>query len=49
MRDGADDQDHDDVPNLMELSRMAAAFPRRADGACGKDTGVANPLPSTAA
>jgi hypothetical protein len=23
--DGADDQDHDDVPNLMELSRMAAS------------------------
>ena len=21
MRDGADDQDHDDVPNVMELSR----------------------------
>jgi hypothetical protein len=25
VRDGADDQDHDDVPNLMELSRMAAS------------------------
>jgi hypothetical protein len=25
IRDGADDQDHDDVPNLMELSRMAAS------------------------
>jgi IPT/TIG domain len=24
VRDGADDQDHDDVPNLMEMSRMAA-------------------------
>ncbi len=23
VRDGADDQDHDDLPNLMELSRMA--------------------------
>jgi hypothetical protein len=25
IRDGADDQDHDDVPNLMELSRMDAS------------------------
>lgn len=25
VRDGADDQDHDDVPNMMELSRMAAS------------------------
>ncbi len=25
VRDGADDQDHDDVPNLMELSRSSAA------------------------
>ena len=25
VRDGADDQDHDDVPNLMELSRKAAS------------------------
>jgi hypothetical protein len=25
VRDGADDQDHDDVPNLMELSRMNAS------------------------
>jgi hypothetical protein len=25
VRDGADDQDHDDVPNVMELSRMAAS------------------------
>jgi hypothetical protein len=25
VRDGADDQDHDDVPNLMELSRIAAS------------------------
>jgi hypothetical protein len=24
VRDGADDQDHDDVPNVMELSRLAA-------------------------
>jgi hypothetical protein len=25
VRDGADDQDHDDVPNLMEVSRQAAS------------------------
>jgi hypothetical protein len=25
VRDGADDQDHDDVPNIMELSRIAAS------------------------
>jgi hypothetical protein len=25
IRDGADDQDHDDIPNLMELSRVAAS------------------------
>jgi hypothetical protein len=25
VRDGADDQDHDDVPNVMELSRLAAS------------------------
>lgn len=25
VRDGADDQDHDDIPNLMELSRLAAS------------------------
>lgn len=25
VRDGADDEDHDDVPNIMELSRVAAS------------------------
>ena len=25
VRDGADDQDHDDIPNIMELSRNAAS------------------------
>lgn len=25
VRDGADDQDHDDIPNIMELSRFAAS------------------------
>ena len=28
VRDGADDQDHDDIPNVMELSRNAAERPR---------------------
>jgi hypothetical protein len=36
VRDGADDQDHDDVPNLMECSRALAAElgkdPRPSDG-----------------
>jgi hypothetical protein len=27
VRDGADDQDHDDLPNVMELSRIAASNP----------------------
>jgi hypothetical protein len=36
IRDGADDQDHDDVPNLMECNRLLAAGttvedPRKAD------------------
>jgi hypothetical protein len=26
VRDGADDQDHDDIPNIMELSRVAASI-----------------------
>ena len=30
--DGADDQDHDDIPNMMELSRYAASRPRRREG-----------------
>jgi hypothetical protein len=25
IRDGADDQDHDDIPNIMELSRISAS------------------------
>ncbi len=40
VRDGADDQDHDDVPNLMELRRSVAAseYNQAActdEGACG--------------
>jgi hypothetical protein len=37
VRDGADDQDHDDVPNIMELSRM------RASGFDDTDDGVIRP------
>src|ERR671914_542249 len=41
VRDGADDQDHDDLPNLMEMSRLDAATPVRGlDGACGDDDGL---------
>ena len=29
IRDGADDQDHDDVPNVMECSRILACGPGR--------------------
>jgi hypothetical protein len=32
VRDGADDQDHDDLPNLMELSRMDASGINDTDG-----------------
>jgi IPT/TIG domain len=46
VRDGADDQDHDDLPNLMELSREAAATPDRfRTGVCGKDVGEVLPTP----
>jgi hypothetical protein len=31
VRDGADDQDHDDFPNVMELSRVAASDPPQDD------------------
>jgi hypothetical protein len=43
--DGADDQDHDDVPNLMELSRVAAGGV--AQGTCGAadSSAVANAFP----
>jgi hypothetical protein len=46
VRDGADDQDHDDVPNLMELSRFAAATPARAlGGPCGMASPPFSPTP----
>ena len=44
VRDGADDQDHDDVPNLMELSRNAACGrARRSIGCDDEGRGRANP------
>jgi hypothetical protein len=47
VRDGADDQDHDDLPNVMELSRLAAvAGVRGIDGRCGKEDGVDDPTPA---
>jgi len=46
VRDGADDQDHDDLPNLMEVSRKAAAPARPYDGRCGVNpAGAPNPAP----
>ena len=44
MRDGADDQDHDDIPNVMELSRIAAS----ASGttATGRDLHAAEDSPA---
>jgi hypothetical protein len=35
VRDGADDQDHDDIPNVMELSRIAASNPTHDDREAG--------------
>jgi len=56
VRDGADDQDHDDIPNSMELSRMEAARGYRgpdwdaAKGLCvlSEDADTENPNPSPA-
>jgi hypothetical protein len=44
VRDGADDQDHDDIPNLWELSRNAASG-REVTAACGGDGAIADPTP----
>jgi hypothetical protein len=47
VRDGADDQDHDDLPNIMELSRKAAAAGDRVQtGICGKDDGEVDEAPT---
>jgi hypothetical protein len=37
IRDGADDQDHDDIPNVMELSRYAASGLFDGIGSCEVD------------
>jgi hypothetical protein len=42
--DGADDQDHDDIPNLMELSRNAASG-RPMGGNCNDASAPVNPNP----
>ncbi|HZB75251.1 MAG TPA: IPT/TIG domain-containing protein [Solirubrobacteraceae bacterium] len=44
VRDGADDQDHDDVPNVMELSRNAATG-RALIVSCGADKNPTDPNP----
>jgi hypothetical protein len=43
VRDGADDQDHDDLPNLMELDRVAAGGTPQ--GSCGNPVGTPNSDP----
>lgn len=44
--DGADDQDHDDIPNVMELSRFAASARDDAERLCKPLQGLPSP-PST--
>ena len=55
VRDGADDEDHDDIPNIMELSRIAASGLDDTQGASCKAAAAAGnfstsggPLPETA-
>jgi hypothetical protein len=43
VRDGADDQDRDDVPNVMELSRNAASGYWDAMGSCTPLEGLPEP------
>ena len=48
MRDGADDQDHDDIPNIMELSRFAASGHKdwdAHDGTCHVDAAIPTTVP----
>ena len=41
VRDGADDQDHDDLPNVMEMSRIAASgLDDTAGSSCAGRTGL---------
>ena len=48
MRDGADDQDHDDIPNVMELSRNAASG-RMPAAICSDKDAVDDPDPQKGA
>jgi hypothetical protein len=43
VRDGADDQDHDDIPNLMELSRIDASGYFDGISACEPDPDAPKP------
>jgi hypothetical protein len=43
VRDGADDQDHDDIPNIMELSRLAASGLWDAERECKPVEGLPTP------
>lgn len=43
VRDGADDQDHDDIPNIMELSRLAASGLWDAERECKPLEGLPSP------
>jgi hypothetical protein len=55
VRDGADDQDHDDIPNVLELSRVAASGLWDGLKSCRVDTNLTTgnfrvsggPLPNT--
>ena len=46
VRDGADDQEHDDIPNLMELSRNAASGRVGATRSCDEATDPVDPNPA---
>ena len=46
VRDGADDQDFDDIPNVMELSRNAATG-RAVNVSCNDAENPVSPLPDT--
>jgi hypothetical protein len=43
VRDGADDQDHDDIPNLMELSRFDASGYFDGEATCKPDPDAPKP------
>ncbi len=45
VRDGADDQDHDDIPNVMELSRNAASGRLIVGSSCDEKAAPVSPTP----